>query len=84
MGAKIRSTQLRRKMEQGAILELGDLRHGAHVKMEQALEMLDAAGESAASIHLDRAIAALGLRELAVERRMVERMWSDPDFSPRA
>jgi hypothetical protein len=52
--------------------------------MEQALKMLDAAGESTASIHLDRAIAELGLRELAVTKGMVARMSSDPDFSPRA
>lgn len=54
----------------------------AHLKMEQALAMLDAAGEGNASIHLDRAIVELGLREPAVGRRMVKRMSSSLTFSP--
>jgi hypothetical protein len=55
-------------------LERGDLYTCAHLKMEQALAMLDAAGENAASIHLDRAIVELGLRDDAVNRGMIDRL----------
>jgi hypothetical protein len=59
-------------MAEGRELVRGDLFTCAHLKMEQALAMLDAAGENAASIYLDRAIVELGLRDDAVNRRMTD------------
>ena len=39
-----------------------DARQLAHEQMESALQALDALGELTAAIHLDHAIASLGLR----------------------
>jgi hypothetical protein len=50
----------------------------AHRQMESALAALDQAGERSASLHLDRAIAILGLRtpmqQATLERRLANEL----------
>lgn len=41
-------------------------RASAHVKMEDALALLDSTGDSNAAMHLDHAIMSLGLRSDAI------------------
>ncbi len=52
--------------------DVGEMRTAAHVKMEDALKLLDTTGDTEPAMHLDYAIMSLGLRTDDAVKTIIE------------